>query len=525
MPKPKIIFYHDGRHPLIYMYEPPMRKEEYEAAVDELVGTPIEAIAFCLGDGRTVLHDTTVGELWGSPIDKWSHIIFRRAHQNAKHLIEEGNDPLRIISERAHAKGLLIYPTLLVNQGSGECGEDMRGSKFRFNNKQWDIGAKGGVDPSSLAFDCADFMFEEIRDERLALIEETLSRYDVDGFELQMNYIPYYFHPSEIDPGREVMNRWIRRVYEVVKKGGSDQELMIRIRGDMDWCFTAGLDVKTWIRDGIVDVIIPESTAQQVDTNADLRPFVEAAKGTDCRILASLTSHMDSDRLNEGTIETIRAEACNYWQQGIDGLYVNQWFSRWPYQGSFYEILREVPHPDIMAPKDKIYHVPTETGRHPTERLQPDLVPRLPVDLLEGKCASAELMVSDDLPRWDRVGRVHEVILRIRVIEATELDQLCFRFNGKEVPSSLMRTINQMYTMDSPRYLVWGYWFVFRLDREHWPVNGRNVIEVTLLKRDPDVTSQIYLRDVELEIKYLMGKKYHRDFVDTDIGPYERVVE
>ena len=40
MPKPRIMFYHDGRHPLIYMYEPPMQKEEYEAAVDELVGTP-----------------------------------------------------------------------------------------------------------------------------------------------------------------------------------------------------------------------------------------------------------------------------------------------------------------------------------------------------------------------------------------------------------------------------------------------------------------------------------------------------
>ena len=55
--------YHDGRHPLIYMYEPPMRKEEYESAVDELAGTPIEALMFCMGDGRAVLHDTKVGEL------------------------------------------------------------------------------------------------------------------------------------------------------------------------------------------------------------------------------------------------------------------------------------------------------------------------------------------------------------------------------------------------------------------------------------------------------------------------------
>ena len=77
--KPRIVFYHDGRHPLIYMYEPPMQKEEYEAAVDELAGTPVEAIFFAMGDGRTVLHDTQVGALWGDYLDKWSHLIFRRA--------------------------------------------------------------------------------------------------------------------------------------------------------------------------------------------------------------------------------------------------------------------------------------------------------------------------------------------------------------------------------------------------------------------------------------------------------------
>ena len=36
MKKPRIMFYHDGRHPLLYMYEPTMQKEECEAAVDEL---------------------------------------------------------------------------------------------------------------------------------------------------------------------------------------------------------------------------------------------------------------------------------------------------------------------------------------------------------------------------------------------------------------------------------------------------------------------------------------------------------
>ena len=174
MSGPRIMFYHDGRHPLIYMYEPPMHREEYEQAVDELIGTPVEAIMFCLGDGRTVLHDTRVGELWGASNEKWSHLIFRRAHQNAKQLIEAGNDPLRLVCERAHAKGFLFYPTLLVQQGSGERGEDMRGSNFRFDNKHLEIGSGREIEAGFPGADCLDFKHEEVRQERFALVEETL---------------------------------------------------------------------------------------------------------------------------------------------------------------------------------------------------------------------------------------------------------------------------------------------------------------------------------------------------------------
>ena len=117
MSKPRIMYYNDGRHSHIYRYEPPMQKEEYLSMVDEVVGTSVEAIMLCLGEGRTMLHDTKAGELLGHNVDKWDHAIFRRIYQNAKHLINEGNDPLRIISERAHEKGILLYPNLIMQRG------------------------------------------------------------------------------------------------------------------------------------------------------------------------------------------------------------------------------------------------------------------------------------------------------------------------------------------------------------------------------------------------------------------------
>ena len=76
-----------------------------------------------------------------------------------------------------------------------------------------------------------------------------------------------------------------------------------------------------------------------------------------------------------------------------------------------------------------------------------------------------------------------------------------------------------MYRMSAPRYRTGsGYWFVFRLDRDHWPRKGKNSLQIILDKRDKAVLPQIYVRDVELEIRYLMGRNNHR-IPEHDLGP------
>lgn len=81
-------------------------------------------------------------------------------------------------------------------------------------------------------------------------------------------------------------------------------------------------------------------------------------------------------------------------------------------------------------------------------------------------------VISDDLPRWHEAGRVHEV----------------------------------------------------RLEADKWPRRGDNTLEVILLERDAAVLGTVGLRDVELEIKYLMGRSSPRGFVDADLGLYQHAV-
>ena len=522
--KPTMMFYHDGRHPLIYMYEPPMQVEEYQQAVDELIGTPIQAINFCMGDGRTVLHDTKVGELWGHHLDRWEHIIFRRAHQNAKHLIEAGADPLRIVADRAHEKGFAFNPVLLVQQGSGDPETDTRGSLFRFRHKHLDIGAAGDVPDSCKGYHNADFKHDAIRDERFALTEETLQNYDCDGFELQMNYSPFYFHPNEVEDGVPIMTEWIRRVSAAVKASGADRDLIVRIPASVKGCLSVGMDVISWIDEGLVDVIVAQdfSGPELLSGMSNFRELVEATEGKDATVLAAIQSNADTDRVAQGTIEMIRAAATNFWMQGVHGLYLAHWFGNWPYGATFYEKLREIPYPEVMEAKDKIYSLPTVSQRYQNPDTEPGLSMQLPRDLHEGQTESFTIVMSDDLPKWDDVGRVHKVLLRVRIMGMTELDEVSFKLNGKALPDSRRRKINALYRMSAPRYRVGsGYWHIFDLERSHWPVQGDNTLEITHDVVDAAPLDQTYVRDVEIDVRYLMGKNFHRRFVDDELGPYE----
>ena len=529
MPKPRIMFENDARHPLLYQFEPPVHSDEYETAVDELVGTPVEALMFGIGEGRTVFHDSKVGELWGRHVEKWPELYWRRAYQNVQHLIDQGRDSLAVICDRAHAKGILVYPSLLVQKGhrehlleswESEAGAD--GSSPRSGDNHLEIRAVGDLDPSFPAPRGLSFMHDEVRERQLALIEEVLTRYPVDGLELELSTVPYHFHPNDVEAGRGIMTEWLGRVYQAVKRSGTDRELAVHIPASVEFCHSVGLHARDWINRGIVDVLIGDVGLP--DPTADFRPLVEAAKGSNCRIHAAARINLDSDRLSTAPIEMVRAIACNYWAQGIDGLYLAGWLVGWPYETSFYEKLREIPHPDVMTTKDKYYHLPTKTNRPP----EPGTT-QLPADLEVGKPVELGFTISDDLHRWGQMGRVHGVLLRLRVMQTSELDRLSFKLNDTELPENLLRKINEMYRLRLPRYRAGtGYWFVFRLDSDHWPLKGENILEVTLLQRDTAAAPRIHIHDVELVIEYLRGKNAHRGsvepFVDPDTGPYEHVV-
>ena len=457
-----LMFENDSRHTLLYMCEPPVAQEGCEAAVDELLGTPIGALVFNLGFGNAFLHDTQVADHWGPetaataqfrPEDDhhWDHLVFQRAYRNAQQLIAEGRDLLHIVCDRAQAKGLLIYPSLQVQADLGE--------GLRIGDTQ-----------------LADFARPEVREMRFALIEETLQNYPVDGFELNLNHYAggAFFHPDDMERGRSIFTDWLQRVREAVKQSGPDRELALRIPTSIAGCRSIGLDPETWIREGIADVLVAENFASMslIDATADFRPLIAAAQDAECRIHGVIRNNVDSDRLGAAPIAMVRAAATNYWAQGVDGLNLVHWAGNWPYGPSFYEQLRELPHPDVMAVKDKIYAIPTPTGRSTAQpKTEPGLVMQLPASLSLEQPVALELPISDDLPRWGAAGRVHEVILRIRLMRATDRDRLSFQAERGRITSAYYAQ-DRPHLSDDRAALPLAFELLVRLPAGRGPLAG-----------------------------------------------------
>ena len=191
--KPRLIYNDYGNSVVFIPHRFPMKVEELTDVVDQLVGTHVDRFVYCLVVPRVFLHDTRVGErAWELVQGKYSNSYdFRRA-ENARHLVEQGHDPVRVLGERAHEKGLQYFVSQRMNDAhfaySREgTGENFWTGTFWHQHPELRIGGK----TEHYSRHLFDFSHQEVHDVHMAIIEETCQRYDIEGFELDFMRHPH----------------------------------------------------------------------------------------------------------------------------------------------------------------------------------------------------------------------------------------------------------------------------------------------------------------------------------------------
>jgi hypothetical protein len=189
---------------------------------------------------------------------------------------------------------------------------------------------------------------------------------------------------------------------------------MARVPPTIEKCLSVGLDVATWIKEELADLIVPMD-AGYLDMGADVRGFVKLAKGTICRIGGGL-EHISKGYGYAGA-DMLCAAALGYWHQGASCIYLfNYDCHRFlggtqPYTPEELRVLREIHDPGLIARRDKRYTVtldmemrtPPEGGSMP-----------LPFELQGGQeRQSFTICVGDDVQSAARDGALRGAQLRV----------------------------------------------------------------------------------------------------------------
>ena len=248
-----LAYRHDGFSPFYVADVPLTRKQLEKQYVDPFANSNVDILVWGLGPGSVFCFDTKVGQIFGAPLNEkqWTMLRLgdRRAYENVTGLIKAGAGPLKIAVERGHTLGKQVIARLEMNHEYGPASEsnwNWVGFVGDFNKRHPEYRVAGSVR--------LDFKHKAVRDFKIAILREA-AEIGADGISMDFAVYPPHF----TRPDKEIMNQFVRDVRAMLDEVGAAQnrqiELMIRIPAIRPE--QIGLDWKTWMREGLIDYLVP----------------------------------------------------------------------------------------------------------------------------------------------------------------------------------------------------------------------------------------------------------------------------
>ncbi len=506
---PRFLFNCDGGSCSISAFRPPITTDQLTRPVDELRGTSVDVFIHCINrGGDTYAHPTRVGEVYGQrPID-WSRYALGKSHVgglrnqagNIRALLEAGKDPIRILEARTHELRMQFWLSMRMNE---QHEDDVKrfGSKlseFKKANRHLLIGkdfAKGvGAYCDKYGYTWTwDYARREVRDRQLAVLVELLETYHLDGLELDFCRGPWYFKDGRAQAGMPLMTEFVRRVRSAGDRVAAVKDrritLAVRVRPSFEQNERLGLDVRRWIKEELVDLVTPMDPGY-FDMGADLRSFVEAARGTAVSIAGGIEPNTRGYGRNSPAQQFAAASA--FFDQGADAVYLFNFdcHRRRGRQNAYtpaeIDTLKRLDRPETYRHHNKHYFV----TRDPRGRLAGagGTMP-LPARLtVTDSSREFTIYVGDDLAGAREAGAVEDVRLRLGLDgHPPDGHGLKVWINGELLDNARRKVA------ENGRRLAYHAVPARR---------GRNVVRIALIERPPQAGRPLRVETLELLIDY-----------------------
>jgi len=506
----------------------PLTPEKWAAeSIRPLVNTQVDALFYnlCSSDGYCCGLES--GQILMDNFDKLGHAWVWRYRENTKGLIAHDANPPKLAVEYARELGIKALPVVRMND-MHDMFFKYEVSAFKLANPHllighktgyidWEKGAQGHPDRTSLEsfqWGAFDFAHEEVRDHRFAIIEEFITRWDNDGVSLDFDRDPWLFAEQGSAENAALITDLIRRIRrtldETAKKRQRPQYLHVRVIPDIDVCYARGMDVRTWVAEGLVDAISPGCGYMTV--SLDLAPWLELVKDKPCWIYPA-NNHWK-------TPEVTRAWAKLMMDRGAHGLYLFNWghllygFDKhtppaaerlgtvWldELHPCYYEVLRQIGSGETMAYEDATYSLESishevtegEGGGNQRRSRAIDGI-ELPVGMSVGE-HSVKLPFAEDIEGARARGFSPAITLRLKIENYTAPDEFDMAINGTTLDPDT-RSTRAVFIMDNDTWV------------EH-PVEpellkkGINALLLDVRSLNPQMSVTPVLKNVELVVRY-----------------------
>lgn len=302
----------------------------------------VEAVFYNMNFQRT-FYDTKVGTIFtkdvaldadgtltlrGRRLDAATSAEYKGMYLNFKRVHEVAPDLMKVRYDYCKSKGIEMWHSLRMDDvhwtplqtdfrpQHGDMWLDRKDLVRAWYRHTW----RGDWHDNAL-----DYGQKEVFDYHLAMVRELMMDWESDGIELDWLRSVPVFKPGFDEANAPTLTRFMRAVRgicnEAAKKWGHPMRVAVRVPGRVRDATGVGMDVPTWAKEKLIDVLIPSCNNTNTEQDYDVAIW---------RVLAPkpviLAPCIDAGANAGGgslwyTDETDAGFASNFYQQGADAAY------------------------------------------------------------------------------------------------------------------------------------------------------------------------------------------------------------
>ena len=269
--------------------------------VDQYADAGARFIVWGCGGDKAWGYTPKVQELWGAKMTRQTvneHPGWNKAATLLQSYIASGTDPLSLVLKQAKARNL---PVLAGFRDVNRYNKHFPNSWYIANPQFHLAPERNPWYPDEFG---VNFALPKVREHKLRQWIDVVERYDVDGLFLEFSRSLPFFEkdqPNKIEHMNKLFRLLRKELDRIGNKRGKRLKLAIWLPTpyhlqilrpmfppDFFDMTAMGLDPEAWIKEGLVDILMPSIYATDLDMPraGDKPPWVETAKGTSTKVYA-----------------------------------------------------------------------------------------------------------------------------------------------------------------------------------------------------------------------------------------------